>query len=47
MSALAEWLPLAVIGVTFTALGSIKLYGLYRGIEGGADKPAMQRLCGT
>jgi hypothetical protein len=42
-----EWLPLATVGVTFTILGSLKLWGLKRGIVGGADKPAVQRLCGT
>jgi hypothetical protein len=43
----AEWFPLALVGVTFTALGSFKLYGFWRGIVGGHEKPAMQQLCGT
>ena len=42
-----DWFPLALAGVVFTALGGFKLYGLRQGIVGGADKPAMQRLCGT
>jgi hypothetical protein len=47
MIALADWLPPVTVGVTFTLLGSIKLWGLKRGIVGGADKPFTQRLCGT
>jgi hypothetical protein len=43
----AEWFPLALAGVTFTALGGFKVYGLWHGVVGGRDKPAMQRLCGT
>ena len=42
-----DWFPLALVGVTFTALGSFKLFGLWRGIIGGRDKPVMQKLCGT
>ena len=37
----------ALIGVQFTLLGSFKLYGLCRGVVGGADKPFATRLCGT
>jgi hypothetical protein len=37
----------ALIGLTFTLLGSLKLYGLSRGIVGGADKPFVTQLCGT
>jgi hypothetical protein len=47
MMSIADWLPPAVIGVTFTLIGSLKLYGLRRGIVGGADKPFATRLCGT
>ncbi len=47
MIALADWLPLATVGLTFTLLDSIKLWGLKKGIVGGADKPFTQRLCGT
>jgi len=43
----ADWFPLAVVGTTFTLLGSIKLYGLARGVEGGIGKPFAQKLCGT
>jgi len=28
-------------------MGSLKVYGLFRGIVGGGDKPASQRICGT
>jgi hypothetical protein len=47
MFPLSDRLPPAAVGVTFTLLGSLKLWGLTRGIVGGADKPAVQRLCGT
>ena len=29
---LADWFPLATVGLTFTILGGIKLWGLKRGI---------------
>jgi hypothetical protein len=47
MPDLADWLPPALTGLTFTILASLKLYGLKRGIVGSRDKPAVQRLCGT
>jgi hypothetical protein len=43
----ADWFVPTVIGTTFTLLGSLKLYGLARGIVGGADKPFVTKLCGT
>jgi hypothetical protein len=42
-----EWFPLATVGLMFTLLGGLKLWGLKRSIVGGADKPVVQRLCGT
>ena len=47
MLTISEWFPLATVGLTFTLLGSLKLWGLNRGIVGGADKPVVQRICGT
>ncbi len=47
MITFVDWLPPAAVGVTFTLLASLKLWGLNRGIVGGADKPVVQRLCGT
>jgi hypothetical protein len=47
MLTFSDSFPLATAGLTFTLLGGIKLWGLRRGIVGGADKPAVQRLCGT
>jgi hypothetical protein len=47
MTSLTAWLPPAVVGLTFTLMGSLKLYGLSRGVVGGADKPFLTRLCGT
>ena len=39
MLTFSDWFPLAAVGLTFTILGSIKLWGLKRGIVGGGDKP--------
>jgi len=47
MIALADWLPHAAVGSTFTTLGVLKIYGLSKGIVGGGCKPYGQRLCGT
>jgi hypothetical protein len=47
MISFADWLPPAVVGTTFTLVGSLKLYGFARGVVGGADKPFIIRLCGT
>ncbi len=47
MLSLADWLPPLVVGITFTLLGAVKMYGALRGIEGGCDKPLGQKLCGT
>ncbi len=47
MPAFADWLPPAAVGIVFTALGTLKLYGLRRGIVGGKDKPFMEKACGT
>ena len=42
-----NWLIPGFIGVLFTLLGVLKLYGLHRGIVCGADKPFVQKLCGS
>ncbi len=47
MLSFSDWFPMALAGVTFTLLGALKLYGFFRGIEGGHDKPIGKRLCGT
>jgi hypothetical protein len=47
MISFINWFIPAFIGVQFTLLGCLKLYGLSRGVVGGADKPFMIRLCGT
>ena len=31
-----EWFPPLWVGVLFAIVGGLKLYGLYKGIEGGA-----------
>jgi hypothetical protein len=43
----SDWFPLATVGLTFTILGTIKLWGLKKGIVAGANKPFTQRLCGN
>jgi hypothetical protein len=43
----SEWLPPAAVGAAFTALGGLKVYGLWRGVVGGAGQPIGRRLCGT
>ncbi len=47
MVAFSDWFPPAVVGSTFTLVGALKLYGLSRGVVGGADKPFVTRACGT
>jgi hypothetical protein len=47
MISFTDWFVPALIGVTFTLLGSLKLYGLCTGVVGGADKPFVSQLCGT
>ena len=47
MITFADWFPLATVGLMFTILGSVKLWGLKQGIVGGSDKPFAQRRCGT
>ena len=42
MITFADWFPLATVGLTFTILGSLKLWGLKQGIVGGSDKPFTQ-----
>jgi hypothetical protein len=47
MISMIAWFIPALIGVQFTVLGSLKLYGLWKGVVGGADKPLVTKLCGT
>jgi len=47
MITLLDWLPFVIVGISFTILGALKLYGVICGIEGGRDKAAFQYLCGT
>jgi hypothetical protein len=47
IAGLASWLPPLLVGLSFTILGFLKLYGIFRGIVGGGEKPLMTRLCGT
>jgi hypothetical protein len=47
MISLADWLPLSLVGTTFTLVGLLKLFGLWQGVVGGVDKPFVTKLCGT
>ena len=47
MIALSDWLPLAAVGVTFTTVGLLKVYGFKKGIVGGGGRPASCRLLGS
>lgn len=47
MPSIADWLPAATVGLSFTVLGLLKVYGLSRGTVGGIDKCASDRVCGT
>ena len=47
MISFIDWFVPALVGMTFTLLGSLKLYGLAKGVVGGADKPFATKLCGT
>jgi hypothetical protein len=47
MISFINWFVPGVIGVQFILLGSLKLYGLGKGIVGGAYKPFVVRLCGS
>jgi hypothetical protein len=47
MIPISDWLIPASIGAMFTLIGSLKLYGLWKGVVAGADKPFVTRLCGT
>jgi hypothetical protein len=47
MIAHLNWLIPGFIGVTFTLVGALKLFGLHRGIECGANKPFVEKLCGS
>jgi hypothetical protein len=46
MNSLADWLPPLAVGLTFTTLGLLKVYGFRKGIIGGGGKPASCRLLG-
>ena len=45
--ALPYWFTPAVLGVTFTTIGLLKIYGLCRGVIGGRNKPFFQYAIGT
>ena len=47
MASIIDCLVAAAIGVVFTVLGGLKLYGLWKQVEGGADKPFFRQVCGT
>ncbi len=42
-----EWSPNALVGIAFTTMGCLKMYGRSRGIMGGGGKPWTQRCLGS
>jgi hypothetical protein len=46
MAMVSDWLPPAVVGVTFLTVALLKVYGFRRGVVGGGGKPVMCRLLG-
>jgi hypothetical protein len=47
MFSFIDWFVPALVGSMFTLMGSLKLYGYFKGVVGGADKPLVTKLCGT
>ena len=47
MVGFADWFGPLLAGVVFFSLGSLKLWGLRRGFEGGRGKPAIEYACGS
>ena len=47
MIAFADWFPLLVVGVLFTTIGLLKVYGFRHNIVGGGGKPWGTRLRGS
>ena len=47
MNALIDVLPLLLVGVSFGALGALKVYGRAKGVVGGGGKPISSRLLGS
>ena len=47
MNALINALPLLIVGVSFTSVGALKIYGRAKGIVDGGGKPVSSRLMGS
>ena len=47
MSEVINALPLLIVGLSFTTVGVLKIYGRTKGIIGGGGKPASVRLLGS
>jgi|GEM_PF-2926636 len=47
MIAFADWFPLLCIGIVFTAIGLLKVYGFQLNIVGGGGKSWGTRVCGS
>ena len=47
MISFTDWFVPALIGATFTLIGSLKLYGSSKGVVGGVDKPFLTKHGGT
>jgi hypothetical protein len=47
MISFADWFVPTIVGVTFTLIGFVKLYGVSKGLVGGANQPFVSKVCGT
>jgi hypothetical protein len=47
MDAVLHALPLLIVGLSFTTIGVLKIYGRTKGIIGGGGKPVSARLLGS
>ena len=47
MISITDWLPPLAVGITFTFLGALKMYGALRGVQGGCEKTFGEKLCGS
>lgn len=47
MVGFVDWFPPAMVGGMFAVFGLLKVYGLFRGIQGGGGKPLAERVCGS
>lgn len=47
MDTLITLLPLLTVGLSFSVLGALKIYGLSKGVVGGGGRPLTCRILGS